>query len=84
MIIDDKGRVFGKINIIDLLVVIFILSLTPMFWYGYKIFNKKPIAPIAPIIKTINPQEQIDNFLKEHKKYRKYFQEAPDVRPRTP
>ena len=76
MIIDDKGRVFGKINIIDLLVVIFILSLTPMFWYGYKIFNKKPIAPIAPIapiIKTINPQEQIDNFLKEHKKYRKYF-----------
>lgn len=46
-IIDEKGRLFGKINVIDFLVIIFFLSLTPMFYYGYKIFHKKPAAPIA-------------------------------------
>lgn len=36
-IIDEKGRLFGKINIIDLLVVMFLLSLLPMFYFGYRL-----------------------------------------------
>jgi hypothetical protein len=40
-IIDEKGRLFGKINIIDFLVILFLISLTPMFYFGYKIFTKK-------------------------------------------
>ncbi len=40
-IIDEKGRLFGKINVIDFLVILFLLSLSPMFYFGYKIFNKK-------------------------------------------
>lgn len=53
-IINEQGMVgFGKyrINIIDLLVCIFLLSLTPMFWFGYKLSTKKPPVPV-PIIKT--------------------------------
>ena len=41
-IIDEKGKLFGKINVIDFLVLLFFLCLTPMFYFGYKIFNKKP------------------------------------------
>lgn len=55
-IIDEKGKLFGKINVIDFLVLLFFLCLTPMFYFGYKIFNKKPPqntpAPIAPIIEA--------------------------------
>lgn len=44
-IIDEKGRLFGKINVIDFLVILFLISLTPMFYYGYKIFNAPPPPP---------------------------------------
>lgn len=30
-IIDEKGRLFGKINVIDFLVILFVVSLLPMF-----------------------------------------------------
>lgn len=38
-IIDEKGRLFGKINVIDFLVLIFLFSLVPMFYFGYKFLN---------------------------------------------
>lgn len=44
-IIDEKGRLFGKINVIDFSVILFLLTLTPMFYFGYKIFRKKPVEP---------------------------------------
>ena len=47
-IIDEKGRLFGKINVIDFLVILFLISLTPMFYYGYKIFNAPPPPPPPP------------------------------------
>ena len=53
-IIDEKGRLFGKINVIDFLVILFLISLTPMFYYGYKIFNAPPrwsIKYLIPVIK---------------------------------
>lgn len=34
-LIDEKGRLFKKINIIDLLVVLFLVTLTPILYYGY-------------------------------------------------
>ena len=52
-IIDEKGRLFGKINVIDFMVVLFLLSLTPMFYFGYKIFNKKPALPPPPAPATV-------------------------------
>ena len=44
-LIDDKGRLFGKINVIDLLVILLLLGLIPIFYYGYKIATYKPEAP---------------------------------------
>ena len=37
--IDDKGRLFGKWNIIDFIVCVFLLSLLPMFFYVPKILQ---------------------------------------------
>jgi len=40
-IIDEKGRLFGKINVIDFLAILFLLCLTPMFYFGYKIYTRR-------------------------------------------
>lgn len=40
-VIDDKGRLFGKINIIDFTVLLFMITVIPVFYYGYKIITKK-------------------------------------------
>lgn len=47
MIIDNKGRIFGKINIIDFLVVLFILVLVPLFFIGNKILSAKKVEVVA-------------------------------------
>lgn len=40
-IIDEKGRLFGKINVIDFLVILFLFCFIPTFYFGYKVFSKK-------------------------------------------
>lgn len=49
-LIDEKGRLFGKINIIDFFVILLLLCLVPMFYFGYKLYTKRKVAPpvIAP------------------------------------
>ncbi len=42
-IIDEKGRLFGKINVIDFMVILFLICLTPMFYFGYKLFKKSVV-----------------------------------------
>lgn len=49
-IIDEKGRLFGKINVIDFSVILFLLFLLPMFYFGYKMFLKK-ITPV-PVVEN--------------------------------
>lgn len=44
-IIDQRGRLFGKINILDFLASAFLILLIPVFFYGYKIFHKHKPAP---------------------------------------
>lgn len=41
-IIDDKGRLFGRINVIDFLLASLLISLAPMFYFGYRIFYGEP------------------------------------------
>lgn len=41
-IIDDKGRLFGKINVIDFLAILFLLCIIPVAYLGYKVF-KRPL-----------------------------------------
>lgn len=46
-IIDEKGRLFGRVNVIDFLVVLFFFFLLPAFYFGYKAFSKRmPSAEI--------------------------------------
>ena len=79
--IDEKGRLFGKWNIIDAGVVLFILGLTPMVYYSHKLFNRPPInweqkykeEKTGCQNKTDFLQRKIDNYLKEHKRAAKYF-----------
>lgn len=40
-IIDEKARLFGKINVIDFLVLSVFIFIIPMAYSGYKLFNKK-------------------------------------------
>ncbi len=76
-IIDNRGMVFGKINIIDLLVVIFILCLTPMLWYGYKLFKAPKGLPPPPSINWEQKYEEEiakqEKVFKEHPRFRRYF-----------
>lgn len=63
-IIDEKGRVFGKINVIDFLVVLFLVFLTPMFYFGYKILSTKK-ADIKKEEKIIQVEVRFPNVLLE-------------------
>lgn len=51
-ILDERGRLFGFINLFDLFVFVFLLSLTPIFYFGYKILN----AP-RPVIESVSPND---------------------------
>lgn len=77
MFIDKNGRLFGKINLIDFLVILFaiyfIFGLIRFSW----IYQTKPA-----VNKVVDPKIQayeelkgkVDIFLEEHKGARKYFQ----------
>ena len=39
-LIDDKGRIFGKINIIDFIIVLVALVLIPAFYVGQKLMRE--------------------------------------------
>lgn len=45
-IIDDKGRLFGKINIIDFLIILFLLHSSLAVYSVNKTISKKPVAVV--------------------------------------
>ena len=49
--IDDRGRVFGRFNLIDLMVGVFVLVLVPIAYGAYALFR-----PAPPTITTIEPK----------------------------
>ena len=68
-IIDGKGRLFGKINVIDFMVIVFILSFLPIVYYGYRIINTKPKAfdkeCVSTKIKCIGLISEVAQIMKE-------------------
>lgn len=68
-IIDEKGRLFSKINIIDLLAVLFLLSLTPMVYFSYRIVTqKKSSIEYAKKVKIITDVTEEQNKKNEGRK----------------
>ena len=43
-LIDEKGRVFGRINIFDLIILLAVISLVPFFYFGAKMLVPKQKA----------------------------------------
>jgi hypothetical protein len=51
--IDDRGRLFGALNLIDALLVVFALGVVPLGYVAYRVFRVPP-----PQIDTIEPASQ--------------------------
>ena len=41
-VINEKGKLFGKINVIDFLVILFFTFMLPAGYFGFKILTTKP------------------------------------------
>src|SRR5262245_9683169 len=55
-VIDERGRLFGRINLIDAVVVIVILGLIPLAYGAFLVFR-----PPRPTIATITPAEVFEH-----------------------
>ncbi len=51
-VIDDRGRLFGKLNLIDVVTVAVVLGLIPLAYGAYMLFREQP-----PIITSIQPMQ---------------------------
>ncbi|NLM43281.1 MAG: DUF4330 domain-containing protein [Clostridiales bacterium] len=63
MLIDDKGRIFGKVSIVDIILVILVFVAFGFLWYklgGYS--NKASITDKTEKIQIVFYQEEINNF----------------------
>lgn len=54
-LIDDQGRVFGRVNLIDALAALFVLGLVPLVYGAFLLF-KTPV----PVIETLTPAEIVE------------------------
>jgi hypothetical protein len=51
-IIDEKGRLFGRINLIDFIVLVSLFSFIPFVYLGYNIISRRNMAVEAPKVFT--------------------------------
>jgi len=51
-VIDDRGRLFGKLNLIDVITVAVVLGLIPLAYGAFLLFREQP-----PIITSIQPMQ---------------------------
>ncbi|MEW5982046.1 MAG: DUF4330 family protein [Acidobacteriota bacterium] len=51
-IVDDRGRLWGKVNLVDLAVAVFVLLLVPVAYSAYVLFRTPPptIAAVEPAV----------------------------------
>ncbi|MFH0772265.1 MAG: DUF4330 domain-containing protein [Candidatus Omnitrophota bacterium] len=63
-IIDDKGRIFGKINVIDFIIIFTLLCVLPAFYLGKKMLVLKKEIPAA-VEKSIEIQVKFSNVTVE-------------------
>lgn len=65
-LIDDKGRIFGRINVVDLVVVIIILSIIPLIIKGFT---------LAPKEKTVEDKIRFEIQVEERAKINKEMED---------
>ncbi|MDD5072410.1 MAG: DUF4330 domain-containing protein [Candidatus Omnitrophica bacterium] len=67
--IDEKGKIFGRINLIDFLVILFLLGLTPVFYLGNKALTHKwavkDYKKISIKIKCASVMPELAGFFRE-------------------
>ena len=67
-LIDDRGRVFGKINLIDLALIVFALMLVPLGYGAYLLFRTPPpqLLGVSPNPLAFKKGEQRVRITGEH------------------
>ncbi len=81
MLIDTKGRLFGKVNIIDFIVLLFLIGLIPMLYYGYKL-AKVPKTHVIEINWEQKYNEEIaqkEKVFKHYPRLKKYFPSKQEI-----
>lgn len=51
-LIDENGKIFGKLNIVDLVIFIFFVSLLPMFFFGYSLYQKSTVKNYPTLLRS--------------------------------
>lgn len=68
-VIDEKGRIFGVINLIDFLVIAFVILLIPMFYLSQKIFTTKQVIvkqhTVETEVKFVNIMPELASVIRE-------------------
>jgi hypothetical protein len=57
-VIDDRGRVFGRVNLVDALVLGFVLLLIPIAYGTWLLFRPKPVRITSVTRVTLSKEEQ--------------------------
>lgn len=67
-LIDKKGRLFGRVNIVDFLIIVVFLAMIPMSLHVYKILRTKPVQISGTRIKVEAVTFAIPEFAELFKK----------------
>ena len=83
-IIDRDGKLFGKINVVDFLCLLFVILLLPMIYHGYRLtsakvkhesggFHPEQNIPLSHVLAEVNDYAQLRlrNLLFEESEYLK-------------
>lgn len=64
-LIDEKGRLFGKINIIDIAVILFVCSFVLMTYFGYKVLEARNVETANIPRNKINIEVRFNGVIPE-------------------
>lgn len=63
-IIDENGMLFGRLNIIDFMVILFLISFIPVLYLGYKLTTRDIDTKVRQVSIQVNFQEIIPELAK--------------------
>jgi hypothetical protein len=75
-IVDERGRVFGKINLIDLGLLLFVAVLVPLGYGAYVLFRQPPPRLIAVTPTTVVPKKGVEQRVQIRGEYLQPFLKA--------